>query len=86
MSPSDLTALREAWEHEFCENGLRQRGNCGCSRCLDDLLRRGVEHAIEHAIELARAEIAIQRKAGVQVAERSAVFILYGLDALKGEQ
>ena len=49
---SDLTALREAWEHEFCENGLR-RGNCGCQRCLDDLLRRGVAHGIE----LAMAEV-----------------------------
>ena len=44
--PTDLAALREAWEHELCENGLR-RGNCGCSRCLDDLLRRGVAHGEE---------------------------------------
>ena len=46
---ADLTALREAWQDETCYNGLR-RGNCGCSRCLDDLLRRGVEHGIELAM------------------------------------
>ena len=49
---ADLAALREVWQDEFCESSLR-RGNCGCSRCLDDLLRRGVAHAIE----LAMAEV-----------------------------
>ena len=82
---SDLTALREAWEHEFCENGLR-RGNCGCSRCLDDLLRRGVEHAIE----LAMAEVQAVRQSLAASDEYSGAAdvelmrVLARLAALKG--